>query len=122
MAEMVLSRCVTMRYKTDDMGSRTPEHITYSFEFVDDFDVPYRSVKDFMRHIGLMQHLPKSLFPEQRSLEFSNSFKLQSTLKNNNKLESDTIARLIQQDDNDDKWLQQEYDSGNHVLRLMVRV
>ena len=122
MAEMVLSRCVTMRYKTDDMGSRTPEHITYSFEFVDDFDVPYRSVKDFMRHIGLTQHLPKSLFPEQRSLEFSNSFKLQSTLKNNNKLESDTIARLIQQDDNDDKWLQQEYDSGNHVLRLMVRV
>ena len=121
MAEMALFRCVTMTYKTDDIGHRKPEHITYSFEFVDDFDVPYKSVKDFMRHIGLMQHLPKSLFPEQQSLD-GNSFKLQSTLNNTNRLESDTIARLIHRDDNDDKWLQQEYESENHVLRLMVRV
>ena len=124
MAEFVLSRCVTVKYKTDAMGHRTPEHITYSFEFADDFDIPYNSIKDFMRHVGLMQRLPKMLPLEQQSLVEGNDFKLQSTLKNTNKLDSDTITRLNRQDDDDDdnKWLQQEYKSENHVLHLMVRV
>ena len=123
MVEFALSRCVTVKYKTDAMGRRTPEHITYSFEFVDDFDIPYNSIKDFMRHVGLMQRLPNTLTPEQQSLVIGNDFRLQSTVKNTNKLDSDTITRLNRQDDDDDnKWLQQEYKSENHVLHLMVRV
>ena len=123
MAEFVLSRCVSVKYKTDAMGHRTPEHTTYSFEFVDDFDIPYNSIKDFMRHVGLMQRLPNTLTPEQQSLVIGNDFRLQSTVKNTNKLDSDTITRLNRQDDDDDnKWLQQEYKSENHVLHLMVRV
>lgn len=117
---MALSRCVSVSYNTDSSGHRTPERITYSFEFVDDFDVPYSTIKGFLEHIGILQYTPNMFLSDQSS--DTNTFMLRSTGKSTNRIESDTVTRLLQQDDNNEKWMQSDYDAENHVLRLMVSI
>ena len=122
MAEMALSRCVSTKYQTDSRGYRTPEHITYSFELMDDFCVPYSNIKGFMKHIGLLQYTQNSLPTDHVQSLDANSFTLRSTGKSANKIDSDTVTRLLEQDEDSEKWMQSDYDADNHVLNLMVSV
>lgn len=121
-AEMVLSRCVSTNYITDSTGHKTPDQITYFFGFLDDFDTPYRNIKDFMKHMGLVQSTSNTHTSEQY---FNyDALALAPTENNNNsKIESNTIDRLMEQDhDSEESWLQQHYNTENHVLNLMVSV
>jgi len=117
-AEMVLSRCVTKNDKTNSTGTghRTPDHITYSFEFLDDFYTPYKGIKGFLKHVGLIK------FTSDNRLEQpSDNHDLAMTPLRNNS-EADTIDRRHSEQDQDNKgiWLQRHYNAENHVLNLMV--
>ena len=116
MAEVALSRCVSVNY-TDSRGHRMLHHITYSFEFIDDYVAQYSNMKGFMRHIGLKsQRMPVN----EQSLD-----SVMYTFSPSGNIDSDTITRLQQQDSTDDDddaeaWMQSSYNAENHVLNLMV--
>jgi len=111
-AEMVLSRCVTKPDITGT-GCRTPDHVTYSFEFLDDFYTPYKSIKGFFKHVR------QKKFTSDETLEQSfdnNNFDLPLTSAGNN-------SEVVEQDQGSkESWLQRHYRAENHVLNLMVSV
>ena len=114
MAEVALSRCVSVNY-ADSRGHRLLHHITYSFEFIDDFVAPYGTMKGFMSHLGLTSR--------QMSVNEQSSDTVMYMFSPSEKVDSDTITRLQHQDDDDndaEAWMQSNYNAENHVLNLMV--
>ena len=111
MAEVALSRCVSKHYDSD----RRIDQITYSFEFIDDFDVPYSTITGCMKHIGLIKSTP-TMPPHE--IEFSPLRRGKSS--GFKKIDSNTLNRIQNEDDHDEEWLQSDYDGNNHVLHLMV--
>ena len=122
MAEVALTRCVCINYKTDIKGHRRVDHVTYLFEFIDDFDVPYRTIMGFMKHIGLVRSTP-SIPLDDQSMADADAFTLRSmTGKKSGKIDSDTVTRLQEQDDYNVDWMQSTYNAENHILHLMVSI
>ena len=127
MAEVALSHCVCANYNTDSRGHRRVDHITYLFEFIDDYDVPYSTIKGFLKHTGLIKSTPTMQLDDQslddQSLDGDDVFALRYTGKDTGKIDSNTVTRLQQgQDDHDEEWMQSSYNAENHVLHLMVSV
>ena len=127
MAEVALSHCVCANYNTDSRGHRRVDHITYLFEFIDDFDVPYSTIKGFLKHTGLIKSTPTMQLDDQslddQSLDGDDVFTLRYTGKDTGKIDSNTVTRLQPgQDDHDEEWMQSSYNAENHVLHLMVSV
>ena len=100
-AEMVLTRCVSVVYKTDYRDHPRSHYINYSFDFLDDFYVPYDNVREFMEHTGLLHYIPDIL----------------STCTGR------TDSGRVERGSRDHmEWMQPHYDPDNHVLKLMVSV
>lgn len=121
MAEVALSRCVSTNYNTDSRGHRSVDHITYSFEFIDDFDTPYTTIAGFMRHIGVLKSTSMMQLDNQ-SLD-GDVFAMRFIGNNpEDKIDSNTITRLQEQGGCNEEWMQSSYNVENHVLHLMVSV
>ena len=122
MAEIALTHCVDTEYMDDvKCGHQIPNELTYSFDLIDDFSVPYNSIRGFIEHIGLISS-PKRTADDIQLAPLSNSGS-----------HSDLAYRLIEPGDNENcdsdgielgddskKWMQSDYNAENHVLHLMV--
>ena len=121
MAEVALSRCVSVNYNTDSKGHRRVDHITYSFEFIEDFDTPYTTIAGFLRHIGVLKSASMMQLDDQSS--DSDVFTMRFIGNNpGDKIDSNTVTRLQEQDYCNEEWMQSSYNAENHVLHLMVSV
>ena len=121
MAEVALSHCASVNYSNDSSGHRSVDHITYSFEFIDDFDAPYTTIADFMRHIGVIKSTPM-MQSDNQSLD-SDVITMRFIGNNpGDTIDSNTVTRLQEQDDCNEEWMQSSYNAENHVLHLMVSV
>jgi len=133
-AEMVLSHCVN---KSDSTGTclGTPDYITYSFEFLDDFYTPYKSIKEFFKYVRQKKSTSDDIDvsgPNGPVISNNNNGEeletlpaTESNLTPHRRGRSDTTDTyiLIEQDeDSKESWLQPHYNAENHVLNLMVSV
>lgn len=119
MAEIALTHCVDTQYMTDvKCGHQIPNELSYSFDLIDDFYVPYNSIRGFIEHIGLISS-PKRTADDYPLASLSNS-----------ESDPDLVTSLIEPEncdsdgselgDNSKKWMQSDYNAENHVLHLIV--
>jgi len=102
------------------MGHRKLNHITYSFEFLDDFKPPLKDVRGMIAGAMAQMGLAHSGSYGQGSVTVdSGVYTLMPTGKV--MIDSNTRTRIkdLQKNGKDD-WMIKEYDAKNHVLNLMV--
>jgi len=127
-AELALYRCVNREYEVNDKGSRKVTKIEYSYEFLEDYVTPQPTLTNFIQdrfmkknEQPLQFHAPTILenpfTTQDKALEPFPNVQNSSHLGNNNvNMEEETAT----DDEQESWWLQENYDTENHPLELMV--
>jgi len=101
----------------NENGHRKLNHLTYSFEFLEDFKPLSKNVRSYITEAMVQIGLLQSGSYNQRSVTVdSGTYMLMPTGKN---ASTRTRSRDSQQKGKDD-WMIEEYDIKNNVLNLMV--
>ena len=128
-AEVALYHCVQREYTINDKGSSEVTKIEYSYEFLDDYFTPVPTMSMFVNQM--------SPWKNKKETDFEGSIAQNSNcdvpLKPIPTVQGPPYVAVSSEDlrhlenvmgnnDGQESWLQEKYDSQNHPLELMVRI
>jgi len=117
---VALFKCITPEYTINENGHRKLHYVTYSFEFLEDFEVPSKNVRSRIAEALARMGLVQSGSYSQKSVTADTGVYFlvpigKDVINSNN---SERIKESQQKEKDD--WMIKDYDIKNHVLSLMV--
>ena len=126
MAELALRQCVDVHYEPNDKGSCEISEITFSYEFLDDYNTPRPTLNAFLTDIFRWypenKHDKKveELMSDEMVLENIPTKATATPTVQDVQHAVDETARNKTVEHEDDSWLQEKFNLKTHPLELMV--